>query len=124
MDRLPRVLQNEIWEYVHGDRPFFKQQFKRTMTEFLLYVRAYFRNFPTGTTFMALVKMPLEKKHRLIVVNQVLQIGSQEAVVNAWNERQCEIVHSIEEKREWFGFDHFGHAHEHVLRLIRHYYPE
>jgi hypothetical protein len=27
MDQLPRVLQNEIWEYVRGDRTYWKQQF-------------------------------------------------------------------------------------------------
>jgi hypothetical protein len=28
MDRLPRVLQNEIWEYVRGDRTFWKTKHK------------------------------------------------------------------------------------------------
>jgi hypothetical protein len=28
MDRLPKVLQNEIWEYVRGDRAYWKQQFQ------------------------------------------------------------------------------------------------
>jgi hypothetical protein len=27
MDRLPKVLQNEIWEYVRGDRAYWKRQF-------------------------------------------------------------------------------------------------
>jgi hypothetical protein len=33
MNRLPKVLQAEIWEYVHGDRAFFKQQFRIVMLE-------------------------------------------------------------------------------------------
>jgi hypothetical protein len=33
MNRLPKVLQNEIWEYVRGDRAFFKSQFQIVMTE-------------------------------------------------------------------------------------------
>jgi hypothetical protein len=28
MDRLPKVLQNEIWEYVRGDKTFWRQSFK------------------------------------------------------------------------------------------------
>jgi hypothetical protein len=35
MNRLPKVLQNEIWEYVRGDRAFFKSQFQIVMTELL-----------------------------------------------------------------------------------------
>jgi hypothetical protein len=33
MNRLPKVLQTEIFEYVRGDRAFFKQQFQIVMTE-------------------------------------------------------------------------------------------
>lgn len=33
MNRLPAVLQKEIWEYVHGDRPFWKQQLNMVMAE-------------------------------------------------------------------------------------------
>lgn len=33
MNRLPKVLQLEIWEYVHGDRTFWRQRFRQCMTE-------------------------------------------------------------------------------------------
>lgn len=33
MNKLPKVLQNEIWEYVHGDRPFWKKQFEHVRDE-------------------------------------------------------------------------------------------
>jgi hypothetical protein len=36
MNRLPKVLQTEIWEYVRGDRAFFKSQFQIVMTELSL----------------------------------------------------------------------------------------
>jgi hypothetical protein len=32
MNGLPRVLQNEIWEYVHGDRAYWRNQFKVQVT--------------------------------------------------------------------------------------------
>jgi hypothetical protein len=31
MDRLPRVLQTEIWEYVRGDRAYWKAQHQQTV---------------------------------------------------------------------------------------------
>jgi hypothetical protein len=34
MDRLPQVLQNEIWEYVRGDRAHWKQQHRALINEF------------------------------------------------------------------------------------------
>jgi hypothetical protein len=33
MDRLPQVLQNEIWEYIRGDRKFWKDRFKVVVAE-------------------------------------------------------------------------------------------
>jgi hypothetical protein len=33
MNRLPRVLQNEIWEYVRGDRAFWRNLHEDVMTE-------------------------------------------------------------------------------------------
>jgi hypothetical protein len=38
MNRLPKVLQNEVWEYVHGDRVYWKQQFKLPMRELLCHL--------------------------------------------------------------------------------------
>jgi len=34
MNRLPQVLQNEIWEYVRGDRAFWKQIHSKLVNEF------------------------------------------------------------------------------------------
>jgi hypothetical protein len=31
MNQLPKVLQNEIWEYVRGDRAYWKQQFTNVL---------------------------------------------------------------------------------------------
>lgn len=33
MNHLPKVLQNEIWEYVHGDRAYWKTQFGNVMEQ-------------------------------------------------------------------------------------------
>jgi hypothetical protein len=33
MDRLPKVLQNEIWEYVRGDRAHWKDNFTKTIKD-------------------------------------------------------------------------------------------
>jgi hypothetical protein len=33
MDRLPSVLQKEIWEYVRGDRAYWKQQFSNVVAK-------------------------------------------------------------------------------------------
>lgn len=33
MNRLPKVLQNEIWEYVHGDRAYWRNEFRHVMLE-------------------------------------------------------------------------------------------
>jgi hypothetical protein len=33
MNRLPRVLQNEIWEYVRGDKTFWRRRFNATLDD-------------------------------------------------------------------------------------------
>jgi hypothetical protein len=38
MNRLPKVLQNEVCEYVHGDRAHWKRQFKVPMRELLCHL--------------------------------------------------------------------------------------
>lgn len=52
MNRLPKVLQNEIWEYVHGGRIYWKQQFKQTILKVIPHINQNLRNkiaaFPNG----------------------------------------------------------------------------
>jgi hypothetical protein len=38
MNRLPRVLQNEIWEYVRGDRKFWRNKIENVVDELEAYI--------------------------------------------------------------------------------------
>jgi hypothetical protein len=52
MNDLPQVLQKEIWEYVRGDRAYFKQQFSKTVLRVITTINQHLRNkiaaFPNG----------------------------------------------------------------------------
>jgi hypothetical protein len=43
MNRLPKVLQNEIWEYVRGDRAYWKRQFKQTVLKVIIHINQELR---------------------------------------------------------------------------------
>jgi hypothetical protein len=42
MNELPQVLQKEIWEYVHGDRAYWKQQFN-TVLKVVIHINQHLR---------------------------------------------------------------------------------
>jgi hypothetical protein len=48
MNRLPQVLQNEIWEYVRGDRAYWKQQFSSLVNQFFPAVRDIIPQYTIG----------------------------------------------------------------------------
>ena len=80
MNHLPKVLRNEIWEYVRGNRAFWKYQYKKTMC----FSRIFDRLDPTPS--------------QVLMSTKQLSMTSQYA-----------LTFSITNYRTWLDFLQYGH---------------
>lgn len=51
MNRLPKVLQNEIWEYIRGDRAFWKMHFEKHVVHHIRLIEHITTGIQQDTTF-------------------------------------------------------------------------
>jgi hypothetical protein len=117
MDRLPRVLRNEIFEYVHGDRAHWKNEFRYVLwevKELKRYAIDYAKMLKQGvyvTNFMpGQYTRLMGQKSGTWLVNYTHHDGNKWTVIE---EKNCV---TLAEAQHWY--------HEYVARSVKIWYDK